>query len=188
MRKGTVAILLVASLMVGVGAGYLGNGAPSHTITKTVISTTISQTMVATTLTIATATVTDSCYTQASLDSLFIPAGFLPTVSYEGEWIVSIATFAANSTNASALAYVCSYEGSGTTAFYVPLTNDLGGWSTIVILAHKYGSNGTLTADVSYADLTNTNSTTQPYGSVVVTLSIYLGPALILPSTVGVSR
>ncbi len=140
-------ILIVVALVAGVGIEYI-------------ISTT-------------TSTETNSCTPLSSLAHVPIPVGFTPTVSYEGEWSASIATFAAKPTNASALTYVCTYEAQGTITFYVGLANYLGGWNTLVVLAHKLDSNGNLTVTASIGNETSTNSTAQPYGSVVMTLSFY---------------
>ena len=81
-----------------------------------------------------------------------------------------MATFAAKSTNASALIYACHYEGRGTTTFYLPTTNQLG-YRTLAVVAHKLGSNGTLTvcADECALGLSDRKSTTQPYGTVALT-------------------
>lgn len=149
--KGHVSlILIVVVLLAGVGIGYFGNTALNHTSTRT-----------------------DSCATLSSLRKVSIPVGFEPTVSYEGKWSVSIATFAARADNASALTYVCTYAGSGTETFYVSLANYLGGWNTIVVLAHKLSSSGTLSVQASMGNQTSTNSSTQAYGSAVVTVSFY---------------
>ena len=169
--KGQVAsIFIVVALLIGAGIGYFGDSALNHNPT-TVTSTSLNYTT--TTRTLSTATVTDSCYTLSSLANVAIPVGLEPTVSYEGGWSVSMATFSAKSTNASALAYTCNYEGNGTVTFYVPLANYLGGWNTLVVLAHKFGSNGTLTVHASGGNQTVTNSTTQSQGSVTLTLTFY---------------
>lgn len=143
-------VLIVVGLLVGVGIGYFANSTLNGTTTKT-----------------------ESCTTLSSLRNVAIPVGFEPTVSYQGEWRVSIATFAAKADNVSALTYVCTYVGSGTETFYVGLANYLGGWNTMVVLAHKLGSSGTLTTRASFGNQTSTNSTTQAYGSAVVTESFY---------------
>ena len=141
-------VLMVVGLLVGVGIGYFANSTLNGTTTKT-----------------------ESCTTLSSLQNVASPVGFEPTVSYQGEWRVSIATFAAKADNVSALTYVCTYVGSGTETFYVGLANYLGGWNTMVVLAHKLGSSGTLTMSASFGNQTSTNSTTQAYGSAVITLS-----------------
>lgn len=150
MKRQLALILIVVALLVGVGIGYFANSALNGTNTKTA-----------------------SCNTLSSLPNVAIPAGFEPTVSYRGEWRVSIATFAAKADNVSALTYVCSYVGSGTQTFYVGLANYLGGWNTMVVLAHKLGSSGTLTLHASFGNQTSTNSTTLAYGSAVITLSVH---------------
>ena len=145
-------ILIVVALLVGLGIGYFGNSVLNGTSTKT-----------------------DSCTTLSSLRGVLIPVGFEPQVSYQGEWRVSIATFAAKSNNVSALTYVCTYDGSGTETFYVGLANYLGGWNTMVVLANKLGASGTLTLQANMGNETITNSTTQAYGSAVGTVSFYFG-------------
>lgn len=144
-------ILIVVILLIGAGIGYFADSTLSGTSTKT-----------------------DSCSTLSSLRNVAIPAGFEPTVSYQGEWRVSIATFAAKADNVSALTYVCTYLGSGTETFYVGLANYLGGWNTMVVLAHKLGSTGTLSVQASMGNETSTKSTTLAYGSAVVTVSFYI--------------
>lgn len=169
------AILAIVALIVGAALGY--SAAPVNTLTTTT-TTTITQTNAVTTIQYSsstTITATDSCGTLSSLATLVIPVGFEPTVSYQGTWSVNIATFAAQSDNASALSYVCTYDGNGTTTFYVPLANYLGGWNTLVVAGHKSGSNGTLTLSASMGNQTATESTSQPYGRVVLTLSWYYG-------------
>ena len=151
--KGRITLLLiVVALLVGAGVGYFANNKFSGTAAKT-----------------------DSCAPLSSLGDAPIPIGFEPTVSYQGEWGVSIATFAAKADNASALNYVCTYTGSGTITFYVGLANYLGGWNTMVVLAHKLGSssNGTLSVQASVGNETSTASTTQSYGSATATASFY---------------
>lgn len=140
-------VLIVVALLVGVGIGYFGSGISTQT---------------------------EPCTTLSSLQNAASPVGFEPTVSYPGDWRVSIATFAAKSDDVSALTYVCTYNGSGTETFYVGLAN-LSGWNTMVVLGHKFGSSGTLTLQASIGDQTSTNSTTQAYGSTVVTTSFYHG-------------
>ncbi len=151
--KGRVSlILIVVALLVGVGMGYFGNSGLNRTITQT-----------------------EPCTTLSSLRNVAIPVGFEPTVAYQGEWRVSIVTFAAKSNNVSALTYVSTYNGRGTNTFYVGLANYLGGWNTMVVLAHKLGTSGTLSVQASIGNETITNSTTQAYGSAVVTVSFYFG-------------
>ena len=152
MIKGRLLILIVVALLVGAGVGFFANSTLNGTATKT-----------------------QSCTTLSSLQNGAIPVGFEPTVSYQGEWRVSIASFAGKADNVSALAYVCTYIGSGTETFYVSLANYLGGWNTFVVLGHKLGSNGTLTLHASFGNQTSTNSTTQAYGTAVVTISFYFG-------------
>jgi hypothetical protein len=145
--KGRLSLtLIVVALLVGVGIGYFGSGISTQT---------------------------EPCTTLSSLPNVPGPVGFEPTVSYQGEWRVSIATFAAKSDNVSALTYVCTYKGSGTETFYVSLANYSGGWNTMVVLGHKFGSSGALTLQVSIGNQTSTNSTTQAYGSTVITTSFY---------------
>ncbi|MDG6907210.1 MAG: hypothetical protein JRN20_15660 [Nitrososphaerota archaeon] len=146
MKRQVTLVLIVVALLVSAGIGYFGSGVLNKT---------------------------DSCTTLSSLRNVSIPVGFEPTVSYKGEWRVSIATFAAKADNASALTYVCTYVGSGSNTFYVGLANYLGGWNTMVVLAHKLGSNGALSVEASIGNQTSTNSTTQAYGSAVVTVSFY---------------
>ena len=150
MKRRDSLVLIVVTLLIGVGIGYFANSTLNGSTTKT-----------------------QSCSTLSSLRSVAIPVGFEPTVSYQGEWRVSIATFAAEANDASALTYVCTYLGSGTETFYVGLANYLGGWNTMVVLAHKLGLSGTLTLDASFGNQTSTNSTTQAYGSAAVTVSFY---------------
>ncbi len=149
--KGRVSlVLIVIALLVGVGIGYYGNTALNGGTTE-------------------------SCSTLSSLRNAASPVGFEPTVTYQGEWRVSIATFAAKSDNVTALTYVCTYVGSGTETFYVGLANYLRGWNTLVVLGHKLGSSGTLTLQGSFGNQTSTNCTTQAYGSAVITVSFYFG-------------
>lgn len=153
MVKGRVSLILVViALLVGVGIGYFANSTLSRTTT----------------------TQTEGiCTPLSSLRGVVIPIGFEPTISYQGQWSMSIATFAAKSNDSSALTYVCTYLGSGTMTFYVGLANYLGGWNTMVVLGHKGGSNGTLTLQASISNESSTNSTTQAYGSAVITVSFY---------------
>lgn len=150
MKGRVFLVLIVVALLVGVGIGYFGNNALNGGKTE-------------------------SCSTISSLRNVAIPVGFEPTVAYQGDWRVSIATFAAKSDNVTALAYVCTYLGNGTETFYVSLANYLGGWNTMVVLGHKLGSSGTLTLGGSFGNQTSTNSTTQAYGSAVITVSFYFG-------------
>lgn len=150
MKRRDSLVLIVVALLIGVGIGYFANATLNGSATKT-----------------------QSCTTLSSLRKVAIPVGFEPKVSYQGEWRVSIATFAAKANDVSALTYVCTYLGSGTETFYIGLANYLGGWNTMVVLAHKLGSSGTLTLHASFGNQTSTNSTAQAYGSVVVTVSFY---------------
>lgn len=152
--KGKVSlILIVVALLVGVGIGYFGNNALNGTTT----------------------TQADACTPLSSFQNVAIPVGFEPIVTYDGQWRVSIATFAGKSNNVSALTYVCTYYGSGIETFYVGLANYSGGWNTMVVLGHKFGSSGTLTVQASNGNETITNSTTQDYGSAEITVSFYFG-------------
>ena len=101
-----------------------------------------------------------------------IPAGAGVEVSYQGNWRLSVVEFGSNQTTASALDYVCYYEGSGTTSFYVSYAN-YQGWNTILALAHKWGTAGNLTLTVLGAGpSSSTNSTASPYGDASTSLSI----------------
>jgi len=168
MRDGVVASLLVVAILAGAGAGFFTGSSTTHTTT---VTTTATETTMMTTT--ATTTIQGNC---SPLDgsSIALPVGFRVTVSYEGNWGLSIVTFAANSTSASALDSTCYSEGSGTTTFYVSLANYTGGWNTLVALAHKFGSNGTLTVSANIGNETNSSSTTQSYGSATTTLSFRL--------------
>jgi len=97
-------------------------------------------------------------------------AGFHVTVSYDGSWRLTVATFASKVIDANALFSTCIYEGSGTMTFYVGAAN-YSGWSTLVALGHKFGSNGTLTVTANLGNVTGSNSTTQSYGSATTTIS-----------------
>ena len=158
--------MVILLVVVSAAAGYTLGVVNQHTTTKTTTKTTTNTI----TTTIST-TSPDSCYPLSDSSGLLIPVGFDVTVSYEGDWSLSIASFASKAANVSAFSGACYYEGSGTMTFYVGLANYLGGWNTIVVLAHKFGSNGTLTASASIGDETDSNSTTQSYGSVRTTIS-----------------
>lgn len=148
MKRRLALALLVVAVLIGVGIGYFANTALN--VTKT-----------------------DSCTTLSSLQHVAIPIGFEPQVSYQGDWRVSIATFAGKADNVSALSYVCTYYGSGSETFYVHLANYLGGWNTMVVLAHKFSTGGTLSVEASMGNETSTNSTSQSYGSAVITISYH---------------
>ena len=165
MKNGVVAVLLVVAILAGAGAGFFTGSSNAHTTTVTATAT---ETTVVTTT--ATTTVQGNCSPLGG-SSIAVPVGFDITVSYEGDWRLSIATFAANSTNASLLDSTCYTEGSGTTTFYVSLANYTGGWNTVVALAHKFGANGTLTVSASIGSETNSSSTNLSYGSAITTLS-----------------
>jgi len=170
MRNGAVAVVVILLVVVSAVAGYTLGVVNQHTSAITTTTFTTNQHTNTITTTIST-TNQNSCTPLSSLPDMFVPVGFLVTVSYDGNWSLSIASFASKVANTSAFSGACYYEGSGTITFYVGLADHLGGWSTIVVLAHKFGSNGTLTASASIGDETDSNSTTQSYGSVITTIS-----------------
>lgn len=102
-----------------------------------------------------------------------IPAGVNVAVSYQGNWRLSIAEFDSNQTTASALYYVCNYEGSGTTSFYVSYAN-YQGWNTLFALAHKYGTSGTLTVTAAGPSISSSNSTASSYGDASTSISFLI--------------
>lgn len=102
-----------------------------------------------------------------------VPAGATLSVSYESNWRLSFAEFASNQTKASALSYVCYYEGSGTTSFYVSYAN-YQGWNTILALAHKLGTTGTLTLNVAGGGSSSVNSTALSYGDASIAISFFI--------------
>ena len=159
MRNGIVAAFVILLVVASAAAAYSIGVVNQRTSTRTTTIFTTNQ---------------NSCTPLSSLSDVAIPVGFHVTVSYEGNWSLSIATFASKVVNSSAFSYACYYEGSGTMTFYVGLANYLGGWSKAAVLAHKFGSNGTLTASASIGDETDSNSTTQSYGSVIATISFNL--------------
>jgi hypothetical protein len=173
MRNGAVAVVVILLVIVSAVAGYTLSVVNQHTSTMTTTTFTTNQHTSTITTTIST-TNQNSCTPVSSLPDMFVPVGFLVTVSYDGNWSLSIASFASKVVNANAFSGACYYEGSGTMTFYVGLADYLGGWSTVVVLAHKFGSNGTLTASASIGDEANSNSTTQSYGSVIATISFNL--------------
>jgi hypothetical protein len=156
MRSGVAAAVVILLVVVGAVAGYALGVAnqPTSTITTT-----------------SFATAQNSCTPQSDWASVPIPLGFLVTVSYSGSWSLSIASFASKVAEASAYSGACGYEGSGTITFYVGLANYSGGWNSLVVLAHKFGSNGTLMVSANIGDETESNSTAQSYGSVITTIS-----------------
>ena len=161
-----IVLLIIASAFGGYEVGTFNQ--------KTAHVTTVTATFYS--LKTSTITETNSCNTlssEANTTFYYPPLGFESTVAYQGNWSVSIATFASQTFNASALAYVCTYNGSGTETFSVGLTNYLGGWSTIVVLAHKLNPNGTLSVQASIGNQTDANYTTQTDDTVLATLSYY---------------
>jgi hypothetical protein len=97
-------------------------------------------------------------------------AGINVTVSYQGNWRLSVAEFASNQTRASTLDSVCYYEGSGTISFYFGYAN-YNGWNTVMALAHKWGTTGTLTVTVMVGPSMSSNSTATSYGDASTSLS-----------------
>jgi hypothetical protein len=167
MKSGVVAALLVVAILVGAGAGYLFGNVNERTVTSffTVSTTTI--TLVTTT---TTTVMLGTCSPIGGIPPFPLPVGFHVTVSYEGNWSVAIATFAAKTVNGSGFVSACESLGNGTTTFYVGLANYTG-WNSVLAMAHKFGSNGTLTVDAAIGNETSSNSTTQPYGSAITILS-----------------
>ena len=143
MRNRTIVILLVVAILTSTGTGYLIGVANQPSLGR--------------------------CAPWGSLRGL-IPAGINVTVSYQGDWRLTVAEYASNQTKASALDSVCYYEGSGTTSFYVSYAN-YQGWNTIMALAHKWGTGGTLTIAVAAGPSTESNSTALPYGDASISLS-----------------
>lgn len=144
MRRRTIASLLIVALATGAGAGYAFG-----LTTQTSFS--------------------GRCTPWGNLRG-FTPAGINVTVSYQGNWRLTIAEFASNQTRASTLDSACYYEGSGTMSFYVSIAN-YQGWNTIIALAHKWGTSGTLTITVAVGPSRSTNSTASPYGDATTSLS-----------------
>jgi len=172
MRSGVVSILVVIFVVAAATGGYLV-GETSQRITTLVSTSTALSTTTATVATTTFTTIQGTCSPlSGSPEPVAIPVGFRVTVSYEGNWSVSIATFAAKSVNASAFSSACYSSGDGTTTFYVGLANYVSGWNTVLALAHKFGTNGTLTVSANIGNETNSSSTAQSYGSAVTTLSI----------------
>ena len=168
MRNVVVAALLVVAILVGAGVGYLFGNLNERTVTSTFSTVSTTTTTVVTTAT--TTVVLGTCSPLGGIPPFPLPVGVRVTVSYEGNWSVSIATFAARTVNGSGFLLACQSEGKGTTTFYVELANYTG-WNTVLATAHKVGSNGTLTVSAAIGNETSSNSTTQPYGSVITTLS-----------------
>ena len=153
MRKLFVTLVVVAVLASG-GAGYL-LGLANQPVQG-------SQTRAG------------ECTTWGSLantySSAVIPVGANITVSYPGNWRLTVAEFASSQTKASAMTSVCYYEGSGRVSFYLSYANYLGA-NTILALAHKWGTNGTLTLTVSAGPSSASNSTSQAYGDASASVS-----------------
>ena len=168
MKNGVIATLLVAAMLVGAGAGYLSGNANGRTVTSTFSTvSTATATLVTTT---TTTVVLGTCSPVGGIPPFPLPVGFRVTVSYEGNWSVSIATFAAKVVNGTGFFSACESEGNGTTAFYVGLANYTG-WNTVLAMAHKSGSNGTLTVSAAIGNETSSDSTSLPYGSALTTLT-----------------
>jgi hypothetical protein len=165
MRNEVIFTLLVVAILAGAGAGFFTGSSNTH---ATTITTTSTETTIMTTT--ATPIIQGNCSPLGG-SSIALPVGFRVTVSYEGDWSVSIATFAAKSTNAGDFFSACSSTGAGTTTFYVGLANYTGGWNTILAMAHKFGSSGNLTVTASIGNETSSSSTARPYGSATTTLS-----------------
>ncbi len=146
MKNGVIAALLIVAILAGMGAGYLAGATyPPNQAGS------------------------GRCTPTGSLGG-FIPAGVIITVSYQGDWRLAVAEFTSNQTRASALSSVCYYEGNGTDSFYVSIAN-YQGWNTVIALAHKWGTNGTLTVNVAVGpQSTVTNSTSLPYGDASASL------------------
>ena len=144
MRRRTAAAFLLVGILVGAGVGYL-------------VGLETSQSGLG------------RCTPLGSLSGL-MPAGVIVTVSYQGNWRLAIAEFRSNQTTASTLYSVCYYEGSGTTSFYVSIAN-YQGWNTVIALAHKWGTNGTLVVTVAAGALSrNSNNTALSYGDASTSL------------------
>jgi hypothetical protein len=147
MRKVMVAILMVILIAVSAATGYSLGTASQNTTNPS------------------------SCSPlPASRGASASIVGFHVTVSYGGSWRLTIATFASKVVEANTFFDACVYYGSGTMSFYVAAANYLG-WNTLVALAHKFGSNGTLTVTANLGPVTGSNSTTQSYGSAITTIS-----------------
>ncbi|HEV2137847.1 MAG TPA: hypothetical protein VGR53_03330 [Nitrososphaerales archaeon] len=144
MTRRTVAALLILAVVVAGGVGYFVGSSSQPSLGR--------------------------CAPWGSLRG-FMPAGVNVTVAYQGNWRLSIAEFASNQTKASVLDSVCYYEGSGTISFYVSIAN-YQGWNTILALAHKYGTVGTLTVTiVAGPSERSLNSTASSYGEASTSLS-----------------
>ena len=149
MRNRTIAALLVVSIIASTVAGYfVGLTTQSNQANP------------------------GRCTPSGSLQGP-IPAGVNVAVSYQGNWRLSIAEFDSNRTTASALHYVCYYDGSGTTSFYVSYAN-YQGWNTIFALAHKYGTSGTLTVTAAVPSISSSNSTASSYGDASTSISFLI--------------
>jgi hypothetical protein len=144
MRNEVIATLLVVAIIAGAGVGYYVGSANQSNL--------------------------GLCSPWGSLTGA-VPAGVNVTVSYQGNWRLSIVEFRSNQTRASALDSVCYYEGNGRISFYVSIAN-YQGWNTVVASAHSFGA-GTLTVTVMVAASSKTNSTTTAYGDATTSFSFF---------------
>jgi len=167
-----VASLLVVAILAGAGAGYLVGNANERTVNSTSTLSVVSTSTAFSTTTTTVTTTEGSCFSLNSASGAqSLPVGFHVTVSYAGEWSISIATFSSKPINESAFWLACYSEGSGTATFYVGLANYVGGWNTVVATARAFGSNGTLTVSANIGNATNSSSTTQSSNIAVTTMS-----------------